>query len=364
MGRRSALLAGLVAVALAAIAAWRWGAALTLSLGLAAPPADSWIARVRASPLREEISIPAESGPLTADLYRPARHRGALLLVHGLSRAGRRQPDMARLAALLGQHGVLVVVPQFEGLAAFNLSGREVADIRSALRYTAGLSPSSGVAGFSFGAGPMLLAAADVPGLRVVASFGGYADLTHVIRFVTTGEHSDGGQRYVQRQEEYNRWKLLALLAGLVDDSGDLKPLEEIGRRKLAWPGDDTRAVEQELGPEGRAVLALVVNRREDAVASLLARLPRAAREQLQRLSPLVAMPRVQARVLLAHGTADDSIPFTESVRLAEAAGPNARLALFRTFHHTGPAPFWASLRLQLGDGWQLVGLVDELLPP
>ena len=193
MGRRSALLAGLVAVALAAIAAWRWGAALTLSLGLAAPAADSWIARVRASPLREEISIPAESGPLAADLYRPARHRGALLLVHGLSRAGRRQPDMARLASLLGQHGVLVVVPQFEGLAAFNLSGREVADIRSALRYTAGLSPSSGVAGFSFGAGPMLLAAADVPGLRVVASFGGYADLTHVIRFVTTGEHSDEG---------------------------------------------------------------------------------------------------------------------------------------------------------------------------
>ena len=118
---------------------------------------------------------------------------------------------MARLASLLGQHGVLVVVPQFEGLAAFNLSGREVADIRSALRYTAGLSPSSGVAGFSFGAGPALLAAADVPGLRVVASFGGYADLTHVIRFVTTGEHSDGGHRYVQRQEEYNRWKLLAL---------------------------------------------------------------------------------------------------------------------------------------------------------
>ena len=66
--------------------------------------------------------------------------------------------------------------------------------------------------------------------------------------------------------------------------------------------------------------------------------------------------------MLLAHGTADDSIPFTESVRLAEAAGPHARLALFHTFHHTGPAPFWASLRMQLGDGWQLVSLVDELL--
>ena len=58
MGRRTALLASLVAVALAAIAAWRCGAPLTLSLGLAAPAADPWIARVRPSPLREEISIP------------------------------------------------------------------------------------------------------------------------------------------------------------------------------------------------------------------------------------------------------------------------------------------------------------------
>ena len=80
-------------------------------------------------------------------------------------------------------------------------------------------------------------------------------------------------------------------------------------------------------------------------------------------LSLVIAMPRVQARVLLAHGTADDSIPFTESVRLAEAAGPHARLALFHTFHHTGPAPFLTSLRMQLSDGWQLVALLDELLP-
>jgi len=43
------------------------------------------------------------------------------------------------------------------------------------------------IAGFSFGAGPALLAAADLPGVRVVGSFGGYADLRNVIAYITTG---------------------------------------------------------------------------------------------------------------------------------------------------------------------------------
>ena len=88
MGRRAALLAGLVAVVLLATVGWRFGPALTMSLSLAVPAADSWVARVRESPLREEIAIPAEFGGFAADVYRPARPRGALLLVHGLSRAG------------------------------------------------------------------------------------------------------------------------------------------------------------------------------------------------------------------------------------------------------------------------------------
>ena len=363
MGRRSAVLASFLATAILGALVWRFGPALSLSLALALPGSESWTAAFREAPAREEVTVAAESGPLEADLYRPARPGGALLLVHGLSRAGRRQPDLARLAALLAGHRLLVVVPEFAGLAAFQLSGREVADVRAALRYTAGLSASVGVAGFSFGAGPALLAAADFPGLRLVGSFGGYADLADVIAFVTTGVHAFGGQRYTERQEEYNRWKLLALLSGFVEAHRDRGLLAEIGRRKLAYPGDDTRQIEQALGPAGRAVLALVVNRREEAVAGLLGQLPPGARAALGRLSPLEAVPRIRATLLIAHGTADDSIPFTESLRLAAVGGARAHLALFRGFHHTGPQPFWPSVADHVGDAWTLIRVADELLP-
>ena len=83
------------------------------------------------------------------------------------------------------------------------------------------LSDHVGIAGFSFGAGPALLAAAEVPGLRVAGTFGGYADLRRVIAYITTGVHSFGGRRYAQRPEEYNRWKLLALLTGFLENERD-----------------------------------------------------------------------------------------------------------------------------------------------
>jgi hypothetical protein len=340
------LVLAIIAVAVTVALAVRFGPPLTFSLALAAPATEKWLSPLWERGPREDITLPARFGGLQADLYRPVHPRGALLLVHGLSRAGRRQPDLARLAHLLGSQGMLVVVPQFEGLAAFRLTGHEVDEVRAALAYTAALGESAGIAGFSFGAGPALLAAADVPGLRVVGSFGGYADLTHVIAYVTTGVHRFGGRRYVQAQEEYNRWKLLALLVGFV-----------------AYPGDDTREIESALGDEGHAVLALVLNRREDAVAGLLAQLPAGAREALGRLSPLSAVTRIQACLLIAHGTGDDSIPFTESLRLAAAAGSRAHLALFRTFHHTGPQALWPSITERTRDGWTLFRLVDALLP-
>src|SRR5437867_3838150 len=262
----------------------RMGPALSLALTLALPGAESWLAPLHAAVVVEEMSIEAGGRRLVADLYRPSAPRGALLLVHGLSRAGRRHPDLVRLARLLARQHRLVLVPHFEGLAAYRLSGREVAEVRAALRALAAQSPSIGVAGLSFGAGPALLAAADVPDLALVASFGGYA------------------------------------------------------------------------------VRALVLNRREDAVGTLLAALPAEARAALEQLSPLAAIPRLSGRLLIAHGAGDVSIPFTESLRLAEASAGRADAVILETFEHTRAQSFWPTLDGRLRDGRRLLRLADALL--
>ena len=343
----------------------RFAPTLAFSLALAMPATETWMHRLGAIPVREAVTIPAAGGSLGADLYRPPAAHGALLLVHGLSRFGRGHPELVRLARLLAERGQLVLVPEFPGLSAFRLSGREIEEVRSALRYLAASGGTSstgvGIAGFSFGAGPALRAAADVPDLRLAGSFGGYADLRHVILYITTGVHEFGGRRYVRSPEEYNRWKLLSLLVGFVEAAQDRERLEAIAGRKLANPADPTADLEAALGDEGRGMLALVLNRQEDAVAPLLARLPARARQALDDLSPLAVVPRLAGRLLIAHGAGDDSIPFTESLRLADAARGRPRAAILETFHHTGPY-FWQSLVPRVRDAWRLLRLADDLL--
>lgn len=339
---------GVLALASIGILGLAYGRALTLSLALALPAAESWLPA--ADVVREDVQIPFAGRTLAADLYRPARPRGTIVLVHGLSAAGRRQPDLARLARLLARHGPLALVPQFDSLAAFRLDGREVAAIVAALDYASAVAPPVAIAGFSFGAGPALLAAAERPDVRLAGSFGGYADLRAVLTFVTTNAGA----------EPYNRWKLLQLLSGLVEDTPDRAGLDAIARAKLVNPFEDTGHREAELRAAGRAVLALVHNRREDAVSGLLAGLSRETHAALDRLSPLSVMPRLRGRALIAHGRADSSIPYTESVRLAEAAGTQA--VILTTFHHTGPLSILEIMRSGVPDGWKLVGLADSLL--
>jgi dienelactone hydrolase len=342
----------------------RLGPALTLALALVRPDAERWLAPVLDEVRAEETSVTVDGGHLAADLYRPRSARGALLLVHGLTPAGHRHPELVRLARLFAAHHWLVLVPRFEGLAAFKLSGREVTEIRTALRSLSAQRTPVAVAGLSFGAGPTLLAAADVPDLAFAASFGGYADLRDVMLYLTTGVHHVGGRRYVQPQEEYNRWKLLALLVGFVHEERDRRILDAVARHKLADPGVDTDEMEVGLGPEGQAIRALVLNRREDALPALLAALPAGARAALDDLSPLRAVPRLHGRLLIAHGAGDVSIPFTQSLRLAEASGGRAHAVIFETFAHTTARTVWSSLGGRLRDGRRLLGLADALLPP
>jgi len=146
-------------------------------------------------------------------------------------------------------------------------------------------------------------------------------------------------------------------------DERDRRLLVRIAGRKLADPGADTGALEADLGPEGHAVRALVLNRREDAVGTLLAALPVEARVAIEQLSPLAAVPRLPGHLLIAHGAGDVSIPFTESLRLAEASAGRANAVILETFEHTGTTQsFWPTLGSRLRDGCRLLWLADALL--
>ena len=95
-------------------------------------------------------------------------------------------------------------------------------------------------------------------------------------------------------------------------------------------------------------------------MSGLLAGLSSDTNTALDRLSPLSAMSRLRGRVLIAHGRADSSIPYTESVRLAETA--ETQVVILTSFHHTGPLSFLELMWSGVPDAWKLVGLTKALL--
>ncbi len=314
------------------------------------------------APAMSEISI----GSAVATLVRPnSPPCGGLVLVHGLSRWGPAHPFFQRMTRALARAGFVVLAPDFPRLRAFELTESDVRVVVDAVHALEKTAPGPlGILGFSFGAGPALLAATD-PKIRdrvaLVGSFGGYWDLTHVIVFITTGWYEEDGQWRRGRQQEYNRWKLLRALTPYVTDPEEQRPLQKLVELKLADPGADVNLEASRLGGSGRKLLALVGNGERERVPALLDALPQTIKDGLRRLSPASRISEVRARLLIAHGAQDESIPSTESIRLARAAPNLGRLVIFEGLAHDFPSAVSRGLH-QAREGLRLVGLLDDLL--
>ncbi len=339
---------------------YRLANAHLLALDLLAP---GWVPTM-GHVTREGTSV----GGTAADVYRPAsRARGGLLLVPGLSRTGKDHPAFQRLARSLARAGFVVLAPDFPGLRDFHVSESDIAAIVRTVQILLAEAPHPiGVLGFSFGAGPALIAAAD-PTIRdqvdLVGSFGGYWHLADVIAFITTGSIEENSSWRAVVQQPQNRWKLLAALAPYARDPLERERLQKLADRKLANPAEDVRAEMGRLGAEGWRLLALVENRRRDRVPNLLASLTPGIQKRLERLSPATAIGGVRARLFIAHGRDDDSIPYTESARLARAAPNLGRLVIFDGFTHAFPSEGgWRTRLRQARDVERLVLLLDDLL--
>jgi hypothetical protein len=117
--------------------------------------------------------------------------------------------------------------------------------------------------------------------------------------------------------------------AGRLDNPVDAILLEESSRRRFRDPAADTARQDSALGPQGRAVLALMENRDPDAVARLVAALPAGIRREIDGLNlALYELSKLRGHLILVHGRGDRVVPYSESQDLAVAAS-RARVSLF-----------------------------------
>ncbi|HEY6011595.1 MAG TPA: hypothetical protein VIX18_09000 [Nitrospirota bacterium] len=314
----------------------RGAMALLILIDNVRPPEKAVMGKIISDPERMPVTIPTGKKVIHADLYRPKKNGRLvpLLLVHGVDAAGKANKQLVLLAEDLARAGFMVLVPDFEGLKTLHVRISDAEDVLRCFRYLTGVrnaAPRGCIMGIGYGAGPALLAAADRrirDEVSVVSTFGGYADLRNVMLFGLTGAYEYGSHRGYAKPDASFRWIFAYRNLDLLRSESDRETLLKIIEKRNHYEVPAAQSLAGSLGPEGRSLHDFLANDDPGRFAQLYEKLPPAVREQVYQLSPSRAIPHITASFIIVHGMDDFMIPYTESMRLADAVKGSGRVQL------------------------------------
>ena len=331
-----------------------------MMVGLKRALSFAWEWRRGASRIKEdELEIQRGDRSIPATLYHPDSVQAPLpgwVVLHGVTRPGRHHPILLRFVRALAGTGAAVLVPEIPEWRELRLAPEEaVATIRASVFHLSGWEGTApdrtGVMGFSLGVPQVLLAATDpsLKGrLKGVAGFGGYGNLDRTIRFLFRGEHEWEGKTHVVDPDPYGRWivggNYLTQVPGF-EDAGDvahalLRLAQNAGDLQVgAWEScyDSVKeGLMKEVHPSRRDLFRAFAPATGhtpplDISTRLIPALAEAVRAATPYPEPMALLDRISVPVRLVHGRGDRLIPFSESLRLAEAFPKTADVRVYLT---------------------------------
>ncbi len=303
---------------------------------LAAGSAPTEFKEITEAPSRRAINFSGEVQRYRADLYVPGPPPLAgLVLIPGAAEAGKDDPRLMAFARTLARARFLVLVPDIPSLRRLQVKPANIGQVADAVSYLASgkdFPPPEriGAGAFSYAVGPVLLAAqrpAVADEMDFVVGVGGYYDLEAVLTFATTGYYRQEGEWRYRRPNEYGKWVFVLSNLSRLSDADDRRALRLIAEWHLAGRPDPRPEVP--LKGEALRVYRFVSNDNPNRAPALMRRLPRPIREAIRELDLANKdLSSLEAHLILVHGRHDDIIPFTQSVRLAEAL-PEKQTELF-----------------------------------
>ena len=326
-----------------------------------------------------DIAIPTRHGPLAARVYTPAADADsapAFIIFPGIHRGGVDEPRLAGFSRRFASAGAIVVSVPLPDLREFRVTMRATDQIEDAAVWAAndpaiGRGGRIGLAGVSFAGGLSLVAAgrpALADRLSMAVSFGGYGDLTRVLRFLCTGALPDGSRG---TPHDYGVAVVLLEVAPTMVPAGQVEPLRRgvltflegslhdlTDKPRAAALFADARA-QAALLPEPARTLLGWVNDRD------VTRLGPAVLPHVERLDGVAALspersPAATAPVFLLHGASDNVIPSAETPLVADylRRSGNARVETLLT-----PLVSHADLEMDAppADVWRLVSFWKKM---
>jgi acetyl esterase/lipase len=319
------------------------------------------------------IDVPASpSGPartVKARMYAPpgasAADRPAVVLVHGVQYLGIEEPRLQRFARSIVSGGLVVLTPQVDELADYQVSPRSIetvgASIR-ALRARSGGTRTVGVMGTSFGGGVALLTAADprfADEVSFVVSIGAHDDLARVSGFFVNDaiEQVDGTTTKLHA----HGYGAMVLVYTHVEDffaAEDIPVARDAIRSWLHEKRDAARETARTLSPAGKQKIEVLfgpdISSLRPEMLAMIAR----HKDDMLGVSPHGHLGGLRAAVYLLHGAGDTVIPATETMWLAHDVPPG-------TLREVLVSPAIEHVELKepgLADQWALVHFMGEII--
>lgn len=279
-----------------------------------------------------DVSIPTRHGHLAARVHTPEGRNAAtpsFVIFPGIHRGGVDEPRLSAFSRRFASAGVTVVSVPLPDLREFRVTMRTTDQIEDATLWASrepGVARGGtiGLGGVSF-AGGLALVAAGRPALRdrlsMIVSFGGYGDLTRVLRFLCTGVLPDGSRK---RPHDYGIAIVLLEVAPAMVPSDQVEPLrrgvltflegslhDQTDKPRAQALFADARRQAAALPAPARTLLAWVNDRD-------VAQLGPAVLPHVEKLAGDAALspersPAPSAPVFLLHGRDDSVIPSAET---------------------------------------------------
>jgi dienelactone hydrolase len=305
-------------------------------------------------------TVPTRHGDVAAQFYTPdGGFTRTVLLIPGIHSMGIEEPRLRSLAHELAATGVNVVTMALPDLQAYRITPRTTDVIEDAVLWATrqhDLAPDGriGLIGVSF-AGGLSIVAASRPSLRhrlaFVLSFGGYADLSRVVRYLATGEEAHVGAMTVPPPHDYGVAVILYAIAdrGIVPHA-QAQPLRDgirtfllasqqamVDRALSERTFQQAREYAKTLPEPARALMDDVNARAVKTLGPILV----PYLHQMEAESPALSADRdtgvPDAPIYLLHGEEDNVIPAVESVLLARnlrARGADVHLLMSNLVTH------------------------------
>lgn len=298
-------------------------------------------------PERRNISYEVNGRSHKGDLYlSPEGATAGIVLVPGVVPAGKNDRRLVALAKTLARLRFAVLVPDIAGLRQYRVRASDVRDVADAVRHLKSrkalqAGDAVGIAGVSYGAGPVMLAALEpdiYDTVEFVVVLGGYYDLRTIVTYFTTGYYRKTSDAEWQHMDPHLYAKQVFTLSNtdLLDRPRDRAALANYAREMLGGDIIGTATAPTNLAPDAQAFFSLLTNKNPDRVPSFIERLSPRIRNELEGIDPASHdLSRYRAEVIIIHGRSDNIIPYTESVALARALPKGlAHLFLIEGFAH------------------------------